>query len=50
MESEELRLLKENNALLRQIIKYLIEKDSAANDFKNFMIDIAANTIANNRY
>lgn len=46
MESEELKLLRENNAMLKQIIKYLITHND---DAKNFMIDVIANMVANSR-
>lgn len=48
MESEELKLLKENNAMLKLIIKYLIDRDKNE-DFKSFMIDVMANLVANSR-
>lgn len=48
MESEELRLLRENNAMLKQIIKWIIDHDNSS-DMKSFMIDVMANVIANNR-
>lgn len=48
MESEELRLLRKNNAMLKQIIKWIIGHDNSS-DMKSFMIDVMANVIANNR-
>ena len=49
MESEELKLLKENNAMLKEIIKWIINHDNNG-DMKSFMIDVVANVVANNRY
>ena len=43
MDSEELRLLRENNYMLKQIIQY-INKSGGNNDFKEFMINVMANT------
>lgn len=48
MESEELKLLKENNAMLKEIIKWIIAHDNS-NDMKSFMIDVMANVVANGR-
>lgn len=47
MESEELRLLRENNTMLKQIIKLLVDQNING-DAKGFMIDFIANILANN--
>lgn len=48
MNTEELKLLKENNAMLKEIIKWIINHDNNG-DMKSFMIDVVANVVANNR-
>lgn len=49
MEEEQLKLLKENNAMLKAILTYLINKNSDTNianeDIKNFIINLVANSI-----
>lgn len=45
MNQEELRLLKENNLMLKYIIKLLSEKDNSA---KDFLINLTANLISEN--
>ena len=44
MDNEELRLLKENNYMLKQIIQY-INAHGHQDDFKEFMINVMANSI-----
>lgn len=46
MESEELKLLRENNAMLKYIIRHLMNNND---DTKSFMIDVLANIVANKR-
>ena len=48
MNSEEHKLLIENNITLKQILTYITTIDSPNNDFKDFTIDIIANLISNN--
>ena len=43
MNQEELRLLKENNLMLKYIIKLFSEKDNSA---KDFLINLTANLIS----
>lgn len=44
METEELRLLRENNQMLKEIIWYLKNSDNKAVDF---LINVIANQVAN---
>lgn len=48
MESEELKLLRQNNAMLKEIIKWIVSHNNT-NDMKSFMIDVMANIVANRR-
>lgn len=44
MDNEELRLLRENNYMLKQII-YYINTHGHQDDFKEFMVNVMANYI-----
>lgn len=50
--SELLKLLKENNLMLKAICIYLVERDKegSAEDIKDFVSNIVANIYANNRF
>lgn len=48
MTLEEHKLLIENNIILKQILAYIISRDSPNNNFKYFAINVIANLIANN--
>lgn len=49
---EVIRLLRENNLMLRAICKYISEhsRDGSAEDVKDFVTNIVANIYANNRF
>lgn len=49
---EILRLLKENNLMLKAICKYLVERDKEGSneDIKDFVTNVVANIYANNRF
>ena len=49
---EVIRLLRENNLMLRAICKHILEhsKDGSAEDIKDFVTNIVANIYANNRF
>lgn len=49
---EMLKLLKENNLMLRAICNHILEhsKDGSAEDIKDFVTNIVANIYANNRF
>lgn len=49
---EILRLLRENNLMLRAICQYLFEhnKEGSLEDIKDFVTNIVANIYANNRF
>lgn len=49
---EVLRLLRENNLMLRAICQYIAEhsKDGSEEDIKDFVTNIIANIYANNRF
>ena len=49
---EVLRLLRENNLMLRAICQHIAEhsKDGSAEDIKDFVTNIIANIYANNRF
>lgn len=49
---EALRLLRENNLMLRAICQYITEhsRDESAEDIKDFVTNIIANIYANNRF
>lgn len=49
---EVLRLLRENNLMLRAICQYIAEhsKDGSAEDIKDFVTNIIANIYANNKF
>lgn len=42
---ETLKLLRENNYMLKQIIQYINANGHQSNDFKEFMINVMANGI-----
>lgn len=52
MESEELRLLRENNMLLKLLIQYIVKSNNpnilSDNDVKDFLMNCLANKITNN--
>ena len=52
MESEELRLLRENNIMLKFIIQHIVDSSNpnnfTLNDLKDFLMNCAANKITNN--
>lgn len=49
---EVLRLLRENNLMLKAICKYLVEcdKEGSNEDIKDFVTNVVANIYANNRF
>lgn len=51
MESEELRLLRENNIMLKFLIQYLVKNNNpnivSDNDVKDFLLNCLANKITN---
>lgn len=49
---EVLRLLRENNLMLKAICKYLVERDKEGSneDIKDFVTNVVANIYANNRF
>jgi hypothetical protein len=47
METEELKLLRENNQILKQIYSYLIKADNPAQDF---LINLVANLLSENMH
>ena len=50
MTPEEHKLLVENNIILKQILAYIVSRDSPNIDFKEFVINIVVNLISNNTY
>ena len=48
MTLEEHELLIENNIMLKQILAYIISRDSPNNDFKEFSMTVVSNLISNN--
>lgn len=48
MTPEELKLLVENNIMLKQILAYIASRDGPNIDFKEFAMNIIANLISNN--
>ena len=48
MNSEEHKLLIENNIMLKQILAYITSRDCPNIDFKEFAMNIVANLISNN--